>query len=88
MNMPLPPSLQPTLRPVVSGSMLKRHGRDLTQDAADGRLDPLIGRQDVIERALQVGGLGWRLATLATPYAICFRNSVELIDDCSIIILL
>lgn len=38
--------------------MLKRHGRDLTQDAADGRLDPLIGRQDVIERALQVSGLG------------------------------
>ena len=38
--------------------MLKRHGRDLTQDAADGRLDPLIGRQDVIERALQVRGLG------------------------------
>ena len=42
--------------PVVSGSMLKRHGRDLTLEAAEGRLDPLIGRQDVIERALQVGG--------------------------------
>ena len=42
-------------RPPVSGSVLKRHGRDLTLDAAEGRLDPLIGRQDVIERALQVG---------------------------------
>lgn len=44
-----------TYRPVVTGSVLKRHGRDLTQDAADGRLDPLIGRHDVVERALQVG---------------------------------
>jgi hypothetical protein len=35
--------------------VLKRHGRDLTADAAEGRLDPLIGRQDVMERALQVG---------------------------------
>ncbi|PRW59843.1 ATP-dependent chaperone [Chlorella sorokiniana] len=49
-----PPQPAGSYRPVVSGSMLKRHGRDLTQDASDGRLDPLIGRQDVIERALQV----------------------------------
>jgi hypothetical protein len=41
-------------RPVVTGSVLKRHGRDLTREAADGRLDPLIGRHDVLERALQV----------------------------------
>ncbi|KAL4435856.1 hypothetical protein ABPG77_000618 [Micractinium sp. CCAP 211/92] len=41
-------------RPVVTGSVLKRHGRDLTQEAAEGRLDPLIGRHDVLERTLQV----------------------------------
>lgn len=58
------------LRPVVSGTMLKRHGRDLTQDAADGRLDPLIGRQDVIERALQVRGLGPGHG--GNPCAMCF----------------
>jgi hypothetical protein len=44
-------------RPVVSGSMLQRHGRDLTQEAAEGRLDPLVGRQDVLARTLQVGAL-------------------------------
>lgn len=44
-----------TWRPVVTGgTVLKRHGRDLTQAAAEGRLDPLIGREDVLERALQV----------------------------------
>ncbi|EFN53395.1 hypothetical protein CHLNCDRAFT_6558, partial [Chlorella variabilis] len=33
---------------------LKRHGRDLTLEAAEGRLDPLIGRHDVLERTMQV----------------------------------
>jgi ATP-dependent Clp protease ATP-binding subunit ClpA len=45
------------MRRPTGGSVLKRHGRDLTADAAEGRLDPLIGRQDVMERALQVGGV-------------------------------
>jgi ATP-dependent Clp protease ATP-binding subunit ClpA len=34
---------------------LKRHGRDLTLEAAEGRLDPLVGREDVLSRTLQVG---------------------------------
>ena len=45
------------MRRPTGGSVLKRHGRDLTADAAEGRLDPLIGRQDVMERALQVSGV-------------------------------
>jgi ATP-dependent Clp protease ATP-binding subunit ClpB len=33
---------------------LKKYARDLTQDARDGRLDPVIGRDDEIRRAIQV----------------------------------
>jgi ATP-dependent Clp protease ATP-binding subunit ClpB len=33
---------------------LERYGRDLTELAADGRLDPVIGRDDEIRRVIQV----------------------------------
>jgi len=33
---------------------LERYGRDLTAEAADGRLDPVIGRDDEIRRVIQV----------------------------------
>ena len=33
---------------------LEKYTRDLTQDAADGRIDPIIGRDEEIRRALQV----------------------------------
>jgi ATP-dependent Clp protease ATP-binding subunit ClpB len=33
---------------------LKRYGRDLTEAAADGKLDPVIGRDDEIRRVIQV----------------------------------
>ncbi len=33
---------------------LKKYARDLTQDARDGRLDPVIGRDDEIRRTIQV----------------------------------
>ncbi|MEM7301234.1 MAG: ATP-dependent chaperone ClpB [Pseudomonadota bacterium] len=33
---------------------LKKYARDLTQDARDGRLDPVIGRDEEIRRAIQV----------------------------------
>ncbi len=33
---------------------LDSFGRDLTQQARDGELDPVIGRQDVIERVIQI----------------------------------
>ena len=36
------------------GSHLKLYGRDLTLDAEKGVLDPLIGRDNVVERVLQV----------------------------------
>ena len=36
------------------GTNLQRYGRDLTADAASGLLDPVIGRGDVLERALQI----------------------------------
>ncbi|KAG1663533.1 hypothetical protein FOA52_003161 [Chlamydomonas sp. UWO 241] len=36
------------------GSALRRFGRDLTEEARQGRLDPVIGREDVVERTLQI----------------------------------
>lgn len=33
---------------------LKKYARDLTEDARDGRLDPVIGRDDEIRRTIQV----------------------------------
>ncbi len=33
---------------------LKKYARDLTADARDGKLDPVIGRDDEIRRAIQV----------------------------------
>ncbi len=33
---------------------LKKYTRDLTQDARDGRLDPIVGRDDEIRRSMQV----------------------------------
>ena len=34
--------------------MLAKHGRDITQLARDGKLDPVVGREDEIKRVLQV----------------------------------
>ena len=36
------------------GSMLEKYGRNLTKLAADGKLDPVIGRDREIERVMQV----------------------------------
>lgn len=36
------------------GSSLQRYGRDLTEAASQGLLDPLLGRSDVVEKALQI----------------------------------
>lgn len=40
--------------PTRAGSLLRTYGRDLTQEAREGRLDPLVGRSDVLARTLQV----------------------------------
>ena len=48
-----PPPKTAASRPHV-GSSLKRYGRDLTEAASKGKLDPLFGRHDVVERALQI----------------------------------
>ncbi|ETV99380.1 ATP-dependent chaperone ClpB [Aphanomyces invadans] len=39
---------------VPKGEHLKKYGRDLTLAAQDGKLDPVIGREDEIRRAVQV----------------------------------
>ena len=36
------------------GSLLAEFSRDLTQEAADGKLDPLIGREGELERVVQI----------------------------------
>jgi len=38
----------------VGGSYLKKHGRNLTLAAAEGRLDPIIGREKETERVIQI----------------------------------
>ena len=40
--------------PQPTGEALKQYGIDLTQVARDGNLDPVIGRDDVVRRTLQV----------------------------------
>lgn len=38
----------------AEGSMLKEYGRNLTQLAEEGKLDPVIGRDLEVERVMQV----------------------------------
>lgn len=40
--------------PEVSYATLERYGRDLTQRAKDGKLDPVVGRDEEIRRAIEV----------------------------------
>jgi len=39
---------------VPSGEFLKKYARDLTEEAKSGRLDPIIGREEIIRRTIQV----------------------------------
>lgn len=45
---------QPWINPenIPEGESLKKYGRDLTECARDGKLDPVIGREDEIRRAI------------------------------------
>jgi ATP-dependent Clp protease ATP-binding subunit ClpB len=43
-----------TQNPEVTYQALEQYGRDLTKAAADGKLDPVIGRDDEIRRVMQV----------------------------------
>jgi ATP-dependent Clp protease ATP-binding subunit ClpC len=45
---------QPAGRPPSSTPTLDEHGRDLTELARDGMIDPVIGREDEIEQTLEV----------------------------------
>ncbi|EPY22607.1 ATP-dependent Clp protease ATP-binding protein subunit ClpB [Strigomonas culicis] len=39
---------------VPPGEFLKKYARDLTDEARQGRLDPIVGREEVIRRTIQV----------------------------------
>lgn len=39
---------------VPAGEFLKKYARDLTEEAKQGRLDPIIGREEIIRRTIQV----------------------------------
>lgn len=39
---------------VPPGESLRKFGRDLTESARDGKLDPVIGREEQIRRAVQI----------------------------------
>lgn len=43
-----------TDNPEATYEALKKYGRDLTEDAAQGKLDPVVGRDEEIRRAIQV----------------------------------
>lgn len=47
-------SLAPVKKSLKKESVLSKHGVDLTQMARDGKLDPVIGRDEEIERLLQI----------------------------------
>eukprot|EP00953_Heterococcus_sp_UTEX-ZZ885_P023429 12880-Heterococcus_DN1.PRE.6 len=49
---PRAPWVAPEAVPI--GEHLKKYGRDLTQAARDGKLDPVIGRDDEIRQTIQV----------------------------------
>jgi ATP-dependent Clp protease ATP-binding subunit ClpC len=49
-----PPSGQPEREEKMETPALNQFGRDLTQMARDGKLDPIIGREAEIERVVQV----------------------------------
>jgi len=38
----------------ASGSVLEEFGKDLTKAAAEGQMDPLVGREEEIERTIQI----------------------------------
>jgi hypothetical protein len=58
-------------------SPLQLYGRDLTDEARRGLLDPVIGREQVMQRALQVGRCRPCLASLRSRLAIssCGRHA-------------
>ena len=39
---------------VPSGEFLKKYARDLTDEARNGKLDPIVGREEIIRRTIQV----------------------------------
>lgn len=39
---------------VPPGEFLKKYARDLTEEAKQGRLDPIVGREEIIRRTIQV----------------------------------
>ncbi len=48
------PKATPTPTPEVSGEALPKYGRDLTEAARAGKMDPVIGRDEEIRRVVQV----------------------------------
>ncbi len=48
------PKAAPTPTPEVSGEALPKYGRDLTEAARAGKMDPVIGRDEEIRRVVQV----------------------------------
>src|SRR4051812_34127352 len=49
-----PKAAQPTQQNDSTTPALDEFGRDLTMDAADGRIDPVIGRADEIEQTVEI----------------------------------
>jgi ATP-dependent Clp protease ATP-binding subunit ClpA len=52
---------------VPKGEALKKYGRDLTEEAKQGKLDPVIGKDDVIRRVIQVLCRNQSVQSVANP---------------------
>jgi ATP-dependent Clp protease ATP-binding subunit ClpB len=84
---------------VKLGSMLTKYGQNLTQLAASGKLDPVIGRHDEIERVIQVlcrrkknnpcligePGVGKTAIAEGLATKIAFGDCPESMKDCVIV---
>merc|ERR1711991_436680 len=62
--------------PEASYEALEKYGRDLTKAAMDGKLDPVIGRDDEIRRAVQI--LSQRIADGDVPDSLQGRQLISL----------
>lgn len=49
-----PVDLSPTAEPEGKYEALEKYGKDLTESARQGKLDPVVGRDDEIRRCIQI----------------------------------
>ena len=68
------PAEQQADTPEEEETILEKYGTDITQKAGEGAYDPMIGREDVIERLIQIlsrrTSTGWKRRSKAASFSI------------------